>query len=392
MKIGLVCPYSITRGGGVQEVVKALQLEYVKLGHEAVIITPQPKDPYRGSNHVIFLGSAADFKSPLATTTQVSASVMTDEIDAMLEQENFDILHFHEPWVPVLSRQILSRSRSVNIATVHAKLPETIASRALAKVVIPYTKPLLKYIHSFTAVSDAAAEYLQSLTDEPIEIIPNGIHVGHFRRPARLADVESKVKTILYIGRLEKRKGVKYLMQAYKVLEEKTDNVRLVIAGDGVDREKLEDYADELGLERVEFMGYIEDHQKMELLHTADLFCSPALYGESFGIVLLESMASNLVTVAGNNPGYESVMTGLGQLSLIDPRDTKEFALRMELLLNNVGVRELWKKWAKKHVKQFEYYKVAGRYLDAYERAIAGKEAAVQYNEKREQGEGWLRT
>ncbi|QQS18264.1 glycosyltransferase family 4 protein [Candidatus Saccharibacteria bacterium] len=370
MKIGLVCPYNITRGGGVQEVVKALQLEFTKLGHDAVIITPQPKEPYTFRDHrVIFLGTATDFKSPLATTTQVSASVLTDEIDSLLEYEKFDVLHFHEPWVPVLSRQILSRSTCVNVATVHAKLPETIASRALMRVVTPYTKPLIRYIDSFTAVSEAAAEYLRSLTNEPIQIIPNGINTGHYRHPAHLADVPNG-KTILYIGRLEKRKGVKYLLRAFQVLQDRQPDARLIIAGDGVDRVKTEELAEELGLSNVAFLGYIDDHTKLQLLHSADLFCSPAIYGESFGIVLLEAMASGLVTVAGNNPGYESVMTGLGQLSLVDPRDSKEFAHRMELLLNDVGIRDRWKKWAKKHGKQFEYHKVAALYLAAYEDAI----------------------
>lgn len=387
MKIGLVCPYNITRGGGVQEVVKALQLEFTKLGHEAVVITPQPKEPYASRDHrVIFLGTATDFKSPLATTTQVSASVLTDEIDNMLEYEKFDVLHFHEPWVPVLSRQILSRSTCVNVGTVHAKLPETIASRALMRVVTPYTKPLIRYIDAFTAVSEAAAEYLRTLTDDPIEIIPNGIHTGHFRSPAHLADLP-KAKTILYIGRIEKRKGVKYLLRAFQIMQERQPDARLIIAGDGVDREKMQELAEELQLRNVEFLGFIDDHTKLQLLHTADLFCSPAIYGESFGIVLLEAMASGLVTVAGNNPGYESVMTGLGQLSLVDPRDSKEFAHRMELLLTDEGIRQLWKKWAKKHIRQFEYHKVAAMYLSAYEAAI--KAASEKPRRKRED---WFRT
>lgn len=372
MKIGLVCPYSIAKGGGVQEVVKALQTEYAKLGHEAVIITPQIKEPYeKHDRRIIFLGSAADFKSPLATTTQISASMLTDEIDALLEYEQFDILHFHEPWVPVLSRQILSRSNTVNVATFHAKLPETLASRALARVITPYTKPLLRHIDLFTAVSNAAAEYVRTLTDVEIEIIPNGIHVAHYRKPAYLKIPTRAPKTILYIGRLEKRKGVKYLLYAFMELQKLHPDVRLLLGGDGVDREKLEELSESLNLQNVEFLGYIDDAKKRELLHTTDLFCSPALYGESFGIVLLESMSSGLVTVAGNNPGYESVMTGLGQLSLVSPRDSKEFAQRLSLLLYDEGIRELWKKWAKKHVRQFDYPKVAALYLDSYERALA---------------------
>lgn len=376
MKIGLVCPYSIAKGGGVQEVVKALQTEFTKLGHEAVIVTPQLKEPYDAHDRrIVFLGSAADFKSPLATTTQISASVLTDEIDAMLEYEQFDILHFHEPWVPVLSRQILSRSDTVNVATFHAKLPETLASRALAKVITPYTKPLLRHIDAFTAVSDAAAEYVRSLTDAHIEIIPNGIHIAHFRKPAGVERASRGPKTILYIGRLEKRKGVKYLLKAFKLLQADMPNVRLLIGGDGVDREKLEELSETLELQNVEFLGYIDDDKKRELLHTADLFCSPALYGESFGIVLLESMASGLVTVAGNNPGYESVMSGLGQLSLVDPRDSKEFAHRLRLLIEDAGIRGLWQQWAKKHVRQFDYPKVAAMYLASYERALAKAKA-----------------
>lgn len=388
MKIGLVCPYNITRGGGVQEVVKALQIEYAKAGHESIIITPQPKDPYNERDHsVLFLGTATDFKSPLATTAQVSASVLTDEIDSMLEAEQFDVLHFHEPWVPVLSRQILSRSTAINVATFHAKLPETIASRALAKVIIPYTKPLLRHIDAFTAVSDAAAEYVRSLTDEPIEIIPNGIRTQHFRRPAGLTESSKRSKSILFVGRLEKRKGVKYLLLAFRLLLEKRPETKLIIAGDGVDKEKLHAMVEELAIPNVEFLGYIDDRTKIELMHSADLFCTPALYGESFGIVLLEAMASGQVTIAGSNPGYESVMTGLGQLSLVDPRDTKEFAHRMELLLTDEGIRELWKKWAKKTVRQYEYHKVAAMYLGAYERALSnGKDS------KRSSDEDWYRS
>lgn len=377
MKIGLICPYNITKGGGVQEAVKELQDEFIKRGHEAVIITPQPRDPYTERNRrVLFIGSATDFKSPLATTTQLSASVMTDEIDNLLEQEQFDVLHFHEPWVPVLSRQILSRSQTTNVATFHAKLPETLATKALSKVITPYTKPLLRHLDGCTAVSDAAAEYVRSLTTEPIEIVPNGINLAHFRQPRGFVKDPKQLLTILYIGRLEKRKGVSCLLDAFAELQRTNSEVQLLIAGDGVDREKLHELRDELGLQNVTFLGYVDDLTKRRLLHRADVFCSPALYGESFGIVLLEAMACGTVTVAGNNPGYESVMRGLGQLSLVNPRDTHEFAHRLELLLKDKGLRELWQQWAKKYVRQFDYSKVVDQYLMVYERAIARHAAA----------------
>lgn len=368
MKIGLVCPYNIAKGGGVQEIVRAMRNELIARGHEAKIITPQPKDTQGiDTEGIIFVGAATDFHSPLHTTTQVSASVDTEAIEQMLETEQFDILHFHEPWVPVLSRQILSRSTSVNIATFHAKVPETIMSRTVVKVVTPYLKSVLKYLDALTAVSDSAAEYVSGLTDEPISIIPNGIDLKQYRVLANKRDDTTRQRSILYIGRLERRKGVKHLLKAYELLTKEISDVSLIIAGDGPDREKLELMVDELELPNVTFMGYISDEVKKQLLNEADLFCSPALFGESFGIVLLEAMASGLVTVAGNNSGYAGVMQELGALSLVNPHDSEEFARRLQLLLIEDKLRHVWQQWAKDYVKQFSYPNVVAQYEELYQ-------------------------
>lgn len=373
MKIGLVCPYNVALGGGVLEQVKAMQTELELRGHEVAIITPQPRLPYMDEGRkVIFLGSATDVKTPLNTTAQFSASVLTDEIDSMLEHEQFDIIHFHEPWVPVLSRQILSRSRSVNVATFHAMLPDTRVAQTVGRVVTPYTKPLLRHIDAFVAVSEGAASYLLGLADVPVEIIPNGVETKHFRKRTgqRQQNGGNELKTILYVGRLENRKGVKYLLEAFAHLQSRQPDVRLVIAGAGPDREKLEHETAELGAQNVEFLGYVDDATKVQLMHEADLFCAPSIFGESFGVVLLEAMASDLVTVAGDNPGYASVMQGLGKLSLVNPKDTSQFSHRLELLLFDKDLRVLWQKWAKDYVRQFDYPKIIDRYEAVYETAL----------------------
>jgi len=371
MKIGLVCPYNIAKGGGVQEIVRAMRKELVARGHDAVIITPQPKDIQdMDTEGIIFVGSATDFHSPLHTTTQLSASVDTEALEQMLETEQFDILHFHEPWVPVLSRQILSRSTSVNVATFHAKVPETVMTRTVAKVVTPYLKSVLKYLDSLTAVSDSAAEYVSGLTDEPISIIPNGIDLKQYHKQTRAVRIIGEPRSILFIGRLEQRKGVKYLLQAYELLVQENENVSLIIAGDGPDREKLELYVEERDLPNVSFMGFVSNETKMQLLADADLFCSPATFGESFGIVLLEAMATGLVTVAGNNSGYSAVMQDLGAISVVNPHDTVEFARRLQLLLSDDNLRKLWQKWALNYVKQFSYPTVVSQYEDLYKVAV----------------------
>jgi phosphatidylinositol alpha-mannosyltransferase len=369
MKIGLVCPYDMNKGGGVKECVQALYEGLVRNGHDVRIITPRLRGTNGDNKDTIYLGTSTDFRSPTHTTSQIGASGDGSEIDAMLEREQFDVLHFHEPWIPILSRQILSRSTCANVATFHAKLPETLMSRTFAKVVTPYTKSVLKYLHSFTAVSEAAMEYLRTMTDQPVSIIPNGIDLKNFHAPRQ--HIDRKVKKILYIGRLEKRKGVNYLLRAFAVLLQKNPNVQLVIAGDGVDRQKLENLCNELDIrEHVEFLGFITETKKKQLLRSCDLFCSPAVYGESFGIVLLEAMASGLVTVAGNNPGYSSVLHGLGSISLVNPKHVDEFAHRLNLLLEERDLRKLWRMWAHTNVPQYDYPNVVKQYEAVYLDAI----------------------
>ena len=369
MKIGLICPYSIAKGGGVKEHVFAMQVELLKRGHDAYVLTPQPKD-YEVSpdKKIIFIGGAADFNSPMHTTIQVSAGV-NESIDRVLNEHNFDILHFHEPWIPMLSAQILSRSRSVNVATFHAKLPETVMTRTIIKVVTPYTKSVLKYIDECTAVSDAAAEYVCSLTDKPVALVPNGIDLARYKAPARRSD-NKKPKTIFYVGRLEQRKGVKHLIHAFHLMSQAHPDTSLIIAGDGPDRAKLESLAADLGASNINFVGFISEKEKIHYMRTADLFCSPALYGESFGIVLLEAMATGLVTVAGDNPGYAAVMNGLGAISLVNPKHHAEFARRLGLLLTENDLRKLWREWAETEIPQYSYQNIVDQYEEVYKIAL----------------------
>jgi phosphatidylinositol alpha-mannosyltransferase len=239
MKIGLICPYNITKGGGVQEIVLALQAELSKRGHYARIITPMPRDSDSEDidmPQVIFVGGSTNLRSPTHTTVQISATADTTKLDEMLAIEKFDVLHFHEPWVPVLSRQILQRSSSINIATFHAKVPETQMSRTVTRVFTPYLKSVMNYLHELTAVSVSAAEYAGSLTDQHISIIPNGIDLSVYK-PAKPLPKRTN-KTILYVGRLERRKGVRYLLKAFQLISGDDPALQLIIAGDGPDREK----------------------------------------------------------------------------------------------------------------------------------------------------------
>jgi len=370
MKIGLICPYNMFQfAGGVQEIVVQLHKSLKDKGHDVKIITPRPRAHFDNApEDMILVGRSTKMNTPFATMVDFGFEADGDEIQAILDTEQFDVLHFHEPWVPLLSRQILSRSTAVNIATFHATPPATIMSKSLMNVVIPYTRSVLSYLHAYTAVSDSAAEYVRSLTTEPVEIVPNGVDLERFSYDMPKDDHEQK--TIVYLGRLEKRKGVDYLLQAYARLRETHDDVHLVIAGSGVKRRSLEKTVLQYNIPDVTFAGFIAEEDKVALIAEADIYCSPALYGESFGIVLLEAMAVGTPVVAGNNAGYASVMTGRGRVSLVNPKSTEDFAQRLELLLYDDGMRQLWQDWAKEHVKQYQFDRIADGYEAVYKRAL----------------------
>ncbi|HET7673672.1 MAG TPA: glycosyltransferase family 4 protein [Candidatus Saccharimonadales bacterium] len=374
MKIGIVCPYNIFKGGGVQEYALGLRDSLVKAGHKAYIITPQPRD-YDGPKvpGIIMVGGAAPIRS-FHTSAQVSATVDTDSLENVLREQNFDILHFHEPWVPMLSRQILLRSDAIHIGTFHAAMSERRSSRTLERVITPYTKSILKYLDILTAVSPVATNYVKSLTHRKIYIIPNAIDLSKYKVLKKIKKDPNK-RTILYIGRLEKRKAVKYLIEAFGVINSIHKQYQLIIAGEGPEKDKLEEQIKEAGITNVTFLGHIEESEKIELLQNSDVFCSPAMYGESFGIVLLEAMASGCVTVAGANAGYESVLTGSGQISLVNPKDTKDFARRLLLMASDEGLREHWLNWAKTEVEKYSYENIVNQYIKLYELAYDKKHA-----------------
>lgn len=354
------------------EVVLALKSGLQARGHQVKIITPLPRgaEPDDHPDDVIFFGTSIDFRSVAHTTAQISSTGGSEVVDAILAREKFDILHFHEPWIPFLSRQLLQRSGSVNIATFHAKIPETLMTRTVIKVVEPYLKSVMQYLDVYTAVSESGAEYVAKLTDEPITIIPNGIDLQKYQKAAKPRRQKGDGTTILFIGRLERRKGVKYLLRAFQLLYQDNPDAKLLIAGDGPEREKLELLAEDLKVPNVSFLGFISEELKLQLLAEADLLCSPALFGESFGIVLLEAMATGTVVVAGNNSGYIDVMQELGGLSIVNPEDTAEFARRLNILLHQPTLRALWQKWATNYVQQYDNTNVVDRYEELYREVL----------------------
>jgi phosphatidylinositol alpha-mannosyltransferase len=372
IKVGIVCPYNLFRHGGVQEHVRAEYDILTQLGYSVKIIAPKPTDNSdMRQKDVVLLGraTAMKFNAPFHTLFDVSAAE-GEAIDSLLAKQKFDIIHLHEPWLPMLPYQILQRAEAITVGTLHGTWPDSVVNNSIEKLIKPYVRPALRRLDHLTAVSLPPIKRIEGLTEKNVTIIPNGIRLDVYN-PAKTeyySAFHDDVPTILYIGRLEKRKGVDHLVKAFKVLQEQINHpIRLVIAGNGPKRTALETYIERFEVQNVEFLGWISESDKLKLLKTCDVFCAPSIFGESFGIVLLEAMAMGAPIVAGINSGYEAVLNGIGTLSFIDPHNHDEFARRLRIVLEEEQVRSMLKAWGSQEVIQYDYPKVIARYDELFQ-------------------------
>jgi phosphatidyl-myo-inositol alpha-mannosyltransferase len=372
MKVALICPYNLGFPGGVQQHVIEQANELQKRGHSITIITPRP----RGRMHpntiagcrIIYIGYSTRVRTPQNTSVDVSLKIDPEGVDELFDPELYDIVHCHEPMVPMLSRQIISRVSQPVVGTFHAAIPENIIAKSIAGSIGPYVRSITKHISAMTVVSEPARGYLEKYIDTSnVCIIPNGINSSTHR----FTSDSIRDDFILYVGRLEKRKGVEYLLTAYARLISSGVSIRLVIAGDGPEKNKLQKMAKQLDIEgMVTFPGFVDDAKKCELMSTCKLFVSPAIYGESFGIVLLEALASGCVIVASDNEGYASVLDGSGSICLVDVTKQSLFAQRMNTLLTDQVLRKMVRSWGKKTVKRYSYNTIVDKYEHLYQKLL----------------------
>src|SRR3972149_6421456 len=309
MKIGLVCPYTLNPPGGVQEHILALARIFKKRGHKVKIIAPDyPPNmrPVKIPSDTIFIGRGR--KISLNGTVSWIAFGLDYEprVREVLEKEKFDILHFHHPTVPTLSWFILAHSQATNIITVHRAGNLSLEEKALQLLFTPLIFTLSRRLHAKIAVSESAKKHGRQFFSGDYYLIPNGIDIDRFTpegpkikkflaRPG-----ERRRINILFVGRLEERKGLIYLLKASRRLQ---GSPRLIIVGEGPQKQDLQAFVLDKKIPEVYFEGHVSPQKLPAYYRTADIFCSPATHGESFGIVLLEAMASGLPIVAFFNTG-----------------------------------------------------------------------------------------
>jgi len=280
----------------------------------------------------------------------------------MLDREQFDVLHFHEPFVPFLSLFLLRESNSVNVATFHAYAGFSpsyeIGSRAM--------RGHAARLHGRIAVSAAARHFIDRFFPGDYKVIPNGVDIGRFANAVPIARWQDGTPNVLFVGRHEPRKGLLDLLKAHRILRKTGRSSRLLVVGSGPQEREARRYVATRALQGVEFLGRVTDAQKAQLYRTADVYASPATGGESFGIVLLEAMAAGTPIVCSDIHGYKGVVRRGREGLLVPPREPRELAVAIDSLLGDPARREQMGAAGRARAEEFSWPRVTAKVDDYY--------------------------
>ena len=362
MKIGLVTPYVYPLPGGVNAHVRFLYENLRQRGHDVRILTSSHGLQRSSEGDVIRIGKGFSMPSNGSVGTITLSPRFPSQVQEVLDRERFDLLHFHEPFVPFLSLVLLRQSRSVNIATFHAYAGFSPSMELGQRTLGPYAARL----HGRIAVSAAARHFADRFFPGDYRVIPNGVDVGRFQRAVPVARWQDDTPNILFVGRLEDRKGLPHLLKAFRLIRKSDVDARLLVVGAGPQEREARRYVMTRRLSNVEFLGRISDEEKAQLFRTADIYCSPATGRESFGIVLLEAMAAGTPIVCSDIHGYKGVVQRGRQGILVPPGDKKALAAGLVQLLRDPALRARMGEAGRERAQQFSWESVTGEVLDYY--------------------------
>jgi len=362
LKVGIVSPYGYPHPGGVNEHVRYTYEAMRRLGHDVWIITSKYGKERESEGHIIRLGTGYAFPANGSMGRVTLSWRFKRRARELLAEHRFDVLHFHEPLVPFLSPTVLDQSDTVNVATFHAFggfSPSYWVGRRFAG-------RLAGKLHGRIAVSGAARHFISRYFPGDYRIIPNGVDLDRFADAEPFDHLRDGTLNILFVGRFEERKGFIHLLKAYHRLRKRHVDARLLVIGTGP---KAREYRRYIGLRQirdVEFLGRVADDDKARYFASADVFCSPATGQESFGVVLLEAMATGVPIVASDIHGYKSVVQRGVQGLLVEPRNHRALAAALYALAVDPELRNRMGEAGRSRAPDYSWDRVTERIVAYY--------------------------
>jgi phosphatidylinositol alpha-mannosyltransferase len=361
MRIAMVSPYDLSVPGGVQGQVTGLRDALRGLGHEVVVVAPGRRSPGDGGDTVV-VGRAVGVRANGSVAPVAIWPTAAARAARAIRHANVDVVHLHEPLAPVVNYGCLLAARQPMVGTFHRN-----GSSALYRVLGPLAGWALGRLAARCAVSESARDNAASSLGGDYEVLFNGIDVDRFRTDA---PTPTTAPTVLFLGRHEPRKGLAFLLRAFEAV---TPPAVLWVAGEGPATAELQRRHPPSAT--VQWLGAITEEEKVARMAGADVFCAPSLGGESFGMVLLEAMAAGCALVASDIDGYRTAADG--QARLVPPGDAAALARALDEALADASAgRGLSspeaRESARARAEQWSMGRLAARYVEIYERVLAG--------------------
>ena len=361
MKVLVVSPYSWSTPGGVGAHVGHLATALRSRGHEVRIVAPSEGEPDPG---VVSVGRSVPIPYNGSIARLAFGPRVALRIRVALRRARPDVVHVHEPFAPSAGLLTLLNTRLPVVATFHASIGRSRAYRVAA----PALRPLYRRLAARIAVSEEARRTIEEAfgRDGGVTVIPNGVEWARFSRLPPPAG-----STILFVGRMEKRKGAAVLVDAFARLAGERPDAELVLTGEGPERKRVEASVPESVRDRVTFAGRVDPRELPEVFGRAAVVAAPSLGGESFGIVLLEAMASGRPVVASSIPGYADVVRDGIDGILVPPGEPDALASALDQMLKDPGAAISMGVAGRERARRYDWPQVAAAVEKVYERAVA---------------------
>ncbi|HEX6331688.1 MAG TPA: glycosyltransferase family 4 protein [Actinomycetota bacterium] len=364
MKVLQACPYAIDVPGGVQVHVRQLAAALESRGHEVLVVAPAASVPTERPP-VRIVGRAVRIPYGGTVAPICFSRRSFRRIRRLLDVFEPDVVHVHEPFSPSTSMLATMASSTPVVATFHAYADR---SRLLE-----LSAPVLRRVHgrlaASIAVSDAAAAYLGRAVAGEVEIVPNGVDVDRFAAEREPAAGLPPGRVVLWVNRLDPQKGFGVAVRAFAHLAGELDDVSLVVAGQGRERDAV-GLLSERDRRRVVLLGSVPNEDLPAYHAGADVFVSPALDQESFGIVLVEAMAAGVPVVATDIPGYREVVRNEVDGILVRRNDPDALAAALRRVLEDPDLAAGLARGGRERAREFSWAAVAPRIEAVYRRVV----------------------
>jgi phosphatidylinositol alpha-mannosyltransferase len=373
LKIGIILDTSLDPPDGVQQYVLAVGEWLRARGHDVHYIVGETTRTDLPNVHSLAKNISVRFNG---NRTTIPLPTSKRRLKTFLVEEQFDVLHVQTPHSPFFAqRLILAASPNTPIVATFHVLPEGKLPVIGNYLLGWWLRPSLKRIDQMLCVSPAAGVFARKTFGVKFRVLPNVFDYQLFHAAESLPKYDDNKLTILFLGRLVPRKGCRYLLEAIAKLDRTAlPAFRVVICGKGPLLSELQQFVAQKQLEDVvEFVGFVSEEDKPSYYASADIAVFPSTGGESFGIVLIEAMASGKTAVlAGNNPGYASVMEPQPEL-LFTPQDVNALARKLTQQLQNGSARESYAAWGRDYSKQFDIEVVGPQLVGLYTELLETK-------------------